>query len=788
MGDISRHRDIYLNTRAVLPAALLARCKLSQADLTYLELGNYLTDVSQFRDPVTYIFAKQRIWRDMILPKTADKAMPLRVLGALAGAASLAASQLLKDRVSGVGGDIIKVAGPVLAGAGGILALIPSDTLADIGGADEWIDAMFGTPIEQMGGDPHKRDERHYGLIGEFFRYFIEGITHLLFSQDVPNQVKGPWGQIGRIGAQSLTSMYQEFYTQYYPHEHTDQPPYTWDASQRPKNEHWYGPSTRQRSLNDPQIGVMNAVDTHYVQYLAEELSDLEQQWRSLKPSDTDGRRQMLVRMGKILHGVEDWYFHSNVVEIFRMRSHTPPQAAGENDEDFLKRFVNETATHHPEFRNATATERLRLRRRVYRRLRYPVYERGTKTQSGGIISKSKPSTISLRFAYPAFPSQQDTAHTLLHALENLEHKVGKPGGGSSNEIPPWAPCVLQKLIAAQGGSGQALLEEKAQARGVSKTTMLAALAAPGGPASDTAKAVVIDVLREWLPLVVTLLNEHERQRLVANIEPLKWPLDGSGVISQPGQSPGDQELQKQLERHKVALQRRETEPGIHENNYEHALRYLVDCGFMNQAGQKALIKAFEIDARAQKLLDGAPGCGGFLMQFAIELQTALDVGDAALNELNQQDSKVFDPASDNGAFSEIVGSHSLMSKDTLESPPFFNEAKVMASLASSSVMQIMLEQISAPTAGRRLPWKAILHHFIRYPVAQGGWERRAIAFFQQNKTIPTYADLPELAKLVESALRSREAQQPFQPGTKNKELREEYIRLETVLSRYRYP
>lgn len=31
--------------------------------------------------------------------------------------------------------------------------------------------------------------------------------------------------------------------------------------------------------------------------------------------------------MGKLLHGVEDWYFHSNVVELFRLRSHTRPRA-----------------------------------------------------------------------------------------------------------------------------------------------------------------------------------------------------------------------------------------------------------------------------------------------------------------------------------------------------------------------------------------------------------------------------------------------------------------------------
>jgi hypothetical protein len=790
MGDISRHRDIYLNTRDAIPASLLQKCKLGVADLTYLELGNYLTDVAQFRDPVMYIFAKQRIWREFVIPKAAKKARKARIgsaLAALAGAAGLAASQLLKDRFSGLPADVAKYGGPVLAGVGTILATLPTDTYADIGGADEWIDQMFGTPIERVIGDLKKRDEKHYGYVGQFFRYFIEGITHLLFAEEISNKVKGDWGKISRISEKHVTAVFEEFYTQYYPHEHTDQPPYVWDASERPKHPNWYGPSKRQRSLVDKDIGVMNAVDDHYVQYLSEGLADLEREWRAIKPTDTEARHRMLVRMGKLLHGVEDWYFHSNVVELLRLRSHTPPQGVTETSEDFLKRFVRETAEKDPEFAKADTTERLRLQRRLYRRLRYPTYERGNRTQSGGILSKAKPSILSLNHAYPAFPSQQDTAHTLLHALENLERKATHPSRDGSSDIPPWAPCVLQKLVAAHGGDGEKLLEEKAKARGVSKASVLASLIAPGGPAGDNVKAVVVDVLREWLPLVITLLSESERQRLAANVDPLQWPI--AGAAGKPPQAaPGDQELNLQLERHTQALKPKKNEDGFTENNYERAARYLVDCGFLNKPGQQALVTAFAIDQKSQRLLEGAPGCGGFLMQFAIDLQRALDAGDAATAQLNQKQSTIFDQASDNGAFNEIIGSHSLMSKDTLASPPFFDEAKVLASLASSSVFHIMLEQVSAPVFDRRLPWKAILHHFIRYPVAAGGWERRAMDFFRKNGRIPRYADLPELARLVESALRSPEARKPWRKGTKDDELKEEYVKLETKVSHYRYP
>ena len=46
MGDISRHRDIFLNTRATTPASLLAKVGLTAGELTYLELGNYLVRIT----------------------------------------------------------------------------------------------------------------------------------------------------------------------------------------------------------------------------------------------------------------------------------------------------------------------------------------------------------------------------------------------------------------------------------------------------------------------------------------------------------------------------------------------------------------------------------------------------------------------------------------------------------------------------------------------------------------------------------------------------------------------
>ncbi len=59
--------NIFLNTQEAVPLDVLGRCRLTRDDLTYLELGNYFTDVSQFRDPVFYLFAKHTVWREEVL-------------------------------------------------------------------------------------------------------------------------------------------------------------------------------------------------------------------------------------------------------------------------------------------------------------------------------------------------------------------------------------------------------------------------------------------------------------------------------------------------------------------------------------------------------------------------------------------------------------------------------------------------------------------------------------------------------------------------------------------------
>ncbi len=105
----------------------------------------------------------------------------------------------------------------------------------------------------------------------------------------------------------------------------------------------------------------------------------------------------------------------------------------------------------------------------------------------------------------------------------------------------------------------------------------------------------------------------------------------------------------------RTACRRAETarrpRPGRTENNYEQFVRYLVERDHLNERGRAAMVAAFEIDRQAEALPTKAPGCGGFLMEFALEQQDQLDAGDAATQALNRTEDSVFGRASDNDRF-----------------------------------------------------------------------------------------------------------------------------------------
>lgn len=791
MGDIARHRNIFFNIRDAIPPSLLDKASISRTELTYLEFGNFMTDVSQFRDPVWYILAKRTVWQEKVLEGASTGSIIARSLAAaLAGAGAIGARKF-DNSVLSTGSAIAAAAGAV-----GALALSP-DNLADLLGLDDWIDKLFGVPFIAPSGQRRTDDE--YGYVGQFFREFIEGVTQMLFSSGAPDRVTGIWNTIEPLSETRVAELYKLAFTQYFPHEHTDQPPYTWDASRRENVKKWYGKSRRQKSL-ERDVGIMNAVDNAYIPYLADGLSTLAAEWRALRPEDSNERQLMLVRLGKILHGVEDWFFHSNVVELNRVVRHKPQKTVGETDETFVRRFVGDVLKGEKSFllgddprrdpKPTLGERRVEFQRRLYRRLRYPVYDPGAPNASGGTPSK-KPSTLRLDFAYPAFPSQQDTAHTLLGALENLESKFHGSGDESKSKVPPGVVCALSKFT-QDTPEGRALFRERAKKRGITVPDHITGSADLIQIAAtidrEKAELASMDVLREWMPLVMTLIVEDERDRLAANVTVDRWPL--APGEKPPVQDDEDAEIDAQLKRHAKALEPVRREGGAMESNYKLGMRLLRDCNMIGSRSRAAFDRAFAIDLVADKISKYASGAGGVLMIFAVKLHRERVETNKAITEFNRA-GIIFDDVTDNGANDEIVGSHSLMSKDTVDSSPFFEDAHVMASVASQSVLHIFLQEVSSPATGGVTDWINVLRRLIRYPPATPGWEHVVITKYREKGQIPKFDDIPELvrlstgAKVPPNAVAHRKAQ--FRKrGIDALGLEEEYIRLERVVAKYR--
>ena len=579
--------------------------------------------------------------------------------------------------------------------------------------------------------------------------------------------------------------MFKHAFTQYFPHEHTDQPPYVWDASERP-GKSMYEPGPRR---TEGHRGSWASCTTSTSATWQSGCRQLEEEWRKFKEADTDKRRMWLVEMGKVLHGIEDWYFHSNIVELIRIHAKAPNAVPAAERQAFLKRTILAELATDPDYVKANANQK-RFQRFFYRRLRVPVYGRGTKESSGG-VSSTNTSTLNWDHAYPAFPSTRDTGHTLLGALESIEAKL-LSGGGGSNPMQllgraSWVQCLLTKFHDA-GPEWAAIYREKAAARNVT-------LAPNGMPMNVTSanapqiRAWAVDVLRELVPLVLTLLHQRERQRLVVDVEPMDMPLNGSAPKPRPGVTPGKGETDKQIERHVNALKPKKDRHGVEEHNYARAARYFRECGSLNAAGEAAVKEAFVVDVESEtrKVNADTPGAGGFLIRFAVRLQKAMDIAREISDKRDGED-PFSSVATDNGSDNEVIGSHSLMSKDTVESGPFFDDARVLGAVASQSVFHIMLDELSAPGTDR-LNWTMILRHIIRFPKERGGWERQVIGQFVNGgrTTIPPFADVPEFAELKKARI-PISAAQPLWKGERTDKLRQKYVDLEKTLTGYRYP
>ena len=158
MGDISTHRKLYEDF--VKP-----RLGLPDEQAIFVELGNYLTDVSQFRDPFAHLSGKKAVWN--------------------AGRAKL----------------------------WGLRFFFLADLVADL---DGYLDVLMGMPDRN---DPQGRARVPHGQLAAWFREMIFAYS----LEKTFRRQASPFDYL--IDPPELRRLYDSHFTQYYPHEHLDFPP-----------------------------------------------------------------------------------------------------------------------------------------------------------------------------------------------------------------------------------------------------------------------------------------------------------------------------------------------------------------------------------------------------------------------------------------------------------------------------------------------------------------------------------------------------------------------------------
>jgi hypothetical protein len=368
MGDLATHAEI---TGFVVEEArrTIPDDAIPEADYTFLELGNFLTDVSQFRDPPAFHRA-----RDV--------------------ARAQASSQSI---------------------------------FAGLAGADDWVRDVFG----------QSRGPRH-GDLPEMMRLILQALTHEIFDTDGLSVLgagldlldvdgRPPLIPTHGIEPADVATALGAHFTQYFPHEHLDFPPTA-------------APLTRHRT--DPLFvresrGLLGYLEW-FIQYLSEGLTQLEDAWTRARATQmTDAqRRDFLIRLGHLLHPVEDYFFHSNLVERYQWQEvrERHPTADPAVPED-LRTLVEDGLTG-----TRLSPTSVSLRRKLHRRLRYPVWTSNTQLST-------TTSDDATDLVYTGGFGQTDVWHTLGGALEAIERKIATL---PPTHDPRTTPLVLIRLLLSE--------------------------------------------------------------------------------------------------------------------------------------------------------------------------------------------------------------------------------------------------------------------------------------------------------------------------------------------------
>jgi hypothetical protein len=357
VGDVPTHAEI-----SGYVAREWSRLYPGQVDpgkYTYLELGNFLTDVSQVRDPPAHENGRE----------------------------------IARGHANWFQAALLWATGP---------------------GLDAWLNGMFGS-----------RAGTRHGWLAGFLQHVVYAATHMIFATDgllrpgsgIPAVSASPFAAFRLVSPADIDAVLAARFTQYWPHEHVDFPPVA------------DGRTIASDSLFRAGARHVASYLEWDFQYLSEALSKLELEWVTARNASGGApvASPLLVRLGHLLHAVEDYYFHSNFCEIRnfqRLVGGLSPGSFGIPVTSILSGTRYDTTS-------------VPLRRIAFRRIRYPVFADAQNLSR----STSEEGTATL---YTGGFGATELWHTLGGALEAVEHLASVVGLSSRLTS---SPLILVRLL-----------------------------------------------------------------------------------------------------------------------------------------------------------------------------------------------------------------------------------------------------------------------------------------------------------------------------------------------------
>jgi hypothetical protein len=616
MGDILAHRRVYTYVITKLVQ------EIPDEEYTYLALGNFLTDLDQVRDPFSYFLAKTHVYHAV-----SSRKVQVPIISPITGKVS------------------IPILGPPIA------YLI----------AKEWMDDLLGKHIV-----------KRHGSLALFLTHFEKFMVHQFFSSDSPTHIGRsthfapiPPDELNVVLDQIDVNSDEDYPPQYYPHEHLDRPPLA------------ESPNHRQSSLYQRQNSGLIGYLEEQIQYISEELTRVELGWLTNRDRAPANRRDILLRLGHVLHAVEDYFFHTNFVEIYQWRSiqlKYPNRRANKVDYDWLLLHSLEGTPYDQ--------QSVQLRRRLARRLRYPMFIREIVPDVRFCHKRSRDnSEDGSEIVFTGGFAGNDMYHTLHAALTSIERafvegqEAEQQLGVSTNKLQEIRhnELVLLRVIFNEEERRKMVEDESHEQR---------------------------------------LIELHKEQLLDGKYEEGIERLLHSGFIT----SDGAIELRMAFEVDKTLEQKGDVTPGV--------------GGFLISFLAELQKNVDESDCQANHLNNprDSPNCRNKQLI------------------LNRPEDSILHIGTDNGASVEDIGTHSLLAKDSKSKQPFVEEATALAQHASTSIATLMVKRINDDHGAEfGLDWDSILRHYLRFPNSdRGSWEESVISALAVHQPIPTVSEVSD--------------------------------------------